>query len=109
MLTNEQIDTIHRLHFVEKWTVRQIARHLHIGRRTVGKYLVKPAQTPAHSSRGQQTGSLQANDRRLVRAGFFDYSRRHFAAAARARLHWRLHDSERSLATDEDREKSTSC
>src|SRR5207244_2950264 len=35
MLTNEQIDTIHRLHFVEKWTIRKIAKHLHIGRRAV--------------------------------------------------------------------------
>src|SRR5881296_3927534 len=54
MLTNEQIDTIHRLHFVEKWTVRQIARHLHIGRRTVAKYLIKPKQTPPHPSRGSK-------------------------------------------------------
>ena len=54
MLTNEQMDTIHRLHFVEKWTVRQIARHLHIGRRTVAKYLVQPAQTPPHPSRGSK-------------------------------------------------------
>src|SRR5215475_13117120 len=54
MLTNEQIDTIHRLHFVEKWTVRQIARHLHIGRRTVAKYLVQPAQTSLHPNRGSK-------------------------------------------------------
>src|SRR5262245_1144601 len=43
MLTSEQINTIHRLHF-EKWPVRKIARHLHIGRRTIAKYLVRPAQ-----------------------------------------------------------------
>src|SRR5262249_42218241 len=54
MLSNEQIDTIHRLHFVEKWTVRQIAKHLHIGRRTVAKYLVQPAQTPPHPNRGSK-------------------------------------------------------
>jgi transposase len=51
MLTNEQINEIHRLHFVENWTVRKIARHLHIGRRTVAKYLIKPAQTPLHRTR----------------------------------------------------------
>ena len=51
MLTNEQIDTIHRLHFVEKWTARKIARHLHIGRRTVTKYLIKPAQGPLQRRR----------------------------------------------------------
>ena len=54
MLTNEQIDTIHRLHFVEKWTVRQIARHLHIGRRTIAKYLVQPAQAPPQPTRGSK-------------------------------------------------------
>src|SRR5207247_7361384 len=51
MLTNQQINTIHRLHFVENWTVRKIARHLHIGRRTVAKYLIKPAQAPLHRTR----------------------------------------------------------
>ena len=51
MLTNEQIDTIHRLHFVEKWAVRKIARHIGVGRRSVAKYLSKPVQTPLHRKR----------------------------------------------------------
>jgi len=51
MLTNQQIDTIHRLHFVEKWPVRKIARHLHLGRRTVSKYLARPSQTPVERTR----------------------------------------------------------
>lgn len=51
MLTNEQINTIHRLRLVEKWTLRQIARHLHIGRRTVAKYLIQPAQSRPHPQR----------------------------------------------------------
>src|SRR5438552_7233587 len=54
MLTNEQINTIHRLRFVEKWTVRQIARHLHIGRRTIAKYLVGPAQSRPHPQRASK-------------------------------------------------------
>jgi transposase len=54
MLTNEQINTIHRLRFVEKWTVRQIARHLHIGRRTIAKYLVGPAQGRPHPHRASK-------------------------------------------------------
>jgi transposase len=54
MLTNEQINAIHRLHLVEKWTVRQIAKHLHIGRRTVAKYLVEPAQTAPQSNRASK-------------------------------------------------------
>src|SRR3989442_3689641 len=42
MPTQEQIDTIHRLHWAEKWPVRKIARHLQIGRATVAKYLANP-------------------------------------------------------------------
>jgi hypothetical protein len=34
MLSAEQINEIHRLHWAEHWSVRNIARHLHIGRRT---------------------------------------------------------------------------
>ena len=51
MLSNEQIDTIHRLHFVEKWSVRKIAKHLHIGRRSVAKYLATPAAAPVERTR----------------------------------------------------------
>src|SRR5689334_746879 len=54
MLTNEQINAIHRLHLVEKWTVRQIAKHLHIGRRTVAKYLVQPAQVHSGPERASK-------------------------------------------------------
>ena len=38
MLTPEQINNIHRLHWVEKQSVRKIARQLHLGRRTIAKY-----------------------------------------------------------------------
>jgi transposase len=54
MLTTDQINTIHRLHLIEKWTVRQIAKQLHIGRRTVAKYLVQPAQTPSQPHRASK-------------------------------------------------------
>jgi hypothetical protein len=37
MLTSDQINNIHRLHLVEKWPLRKIARHLKIGRRTLVK------------------------------------------------------------------------
>jgi transposase len=47
MLTTEQINTIHRLHWSEHWSVRKIARHLHLGRRTISQYLAKPARTAA--------------------------------------------------------------
>jgi IS30 family transposase len=39
MLTPEQINNIHRLHWGEKQSVRKIARQLHLGRRTIAKYL----------------------------------------------------------------------
>ena len=35
MLTPDQISEIHRLHWVEKWSLRKIAQHLSIGRRTM--------------------------------------------------------------------------
>jgi transposase len=54
MLTDEQIATIHRLHFVENWTLRKIARHLHIGRRTIAKYLANPAPVAVHRSRSSK-------------------------------------------------------
>src|SRR5437667_3437682 len=59
MLTNEQIDTIHRLHFVEHWAIRKIAKHLHIGRRSVAKYLSKPVQTPLHRTRTSKLDSFK--------------------------------------------------
>ena len=46
MLTADQINAIHRLHWAEHWSLRKIAHHLHIGRPTVTKYLQTPAATP---------------------------------------------------------------
>jgi transposase len=51
MLSPEQINEIHRLHLVEKWPQRRIARHLHIGRHTLAKYLDTPAPSPSHRDR----------------------------------------------------------
>lgn len=59
MLTDEQIATIHRLHFVENWTVRKIARHLHIGRRTIAKYLTNPAPGAVQRSRSSKLDSFK--------------------------------------------------
>jgi len=44
MLNDEQINQIHHLHWHQKWSLRQIARHLNRNRRTVAKYLIQPAQ-----------------------------------------------------------------
>jgi hypothetical protein len=47
MLTPEQINSIHRLRWAEHWSVPKIARHLHVGRRTISQYLVTPARRAA--------------------------------------------------------------
>lgn len=54
MLTPEQVSELHRLHFVEKWPQRKIARHLHIGRRTIAKYLDSPAAKAAPRERDRK-------------------------------------------------------
>jgi transposase len=54
MLTPEQINEIHRLHWAEKWPLRKIARQLHIGRRTLAKYLKAPAPAPARRDRASK-------------------------------------------------------
>jgi len=54
MLTPDQINQIHRLHWAEHWPARKIARHLRIGRRTIAKYLGTPAPPPTHRDRGSK-------------------------------------------------------
>jgi transposase len=52
MLSAEQIDTIHRLHWGEKWSLRKTARHLHLARKTIRKYLNSPVpSTPVRRPR----------------------------------------------------------
>jgi transposase len=59
MLTPDQINAIHRLHGVEKWSLRKIAAHLHIGRRTLVKYLEMPAPPPARRDRGSKLDAFK--------------------------------------------------
>lgn len=54
MLTPDQINAIHRLHGIEKWSLRKIAAHLHIGRRTLSKYLETPAPPPTRRDRSSK-------------------------------------------------------
>jgi transposase len=54
MLSPDQISELHRLHFVEKWSLRKIARHMRIGRRTLAKYLEAPAAKAAHRDRSSK-------------------------------------------------------
>lgn len=51
MLSPEQINEVHRLHLVEKWSQRRIALHLRIGRHTLTKYLANPAPPPSRRDR----------------------------------------------------------
>ena len=51
MLTADQINEIHRLHLIEEWSLRRIARHLHIGRHTLAKYVATPAPAAARRER----------------------------------------------------------
>jgi transposase len=46
MLTADQINELHHLYWSERWAIRKIERHLHLGWRTIRKYLENPAQTP---------------------------------------------------------------
>jgi len=54
MLTPDQISELHRLHWVEKWPLRKIARQLHIGRRTIARYLEAPAPKPSRRERAHK-------------------------------------------------------
>lgn len=59
MLTADQINTIHRLHWAEHWSLRKIARHLHLGRRTIVKYLNTPAQPPTRRQRASKLDAFK--------------------------------------------------
>ena len=66
MLSAEQINTIHRLHWSEHWSVRKIARHLHLGRRTISQYLVTPARSAARRQRASKLDPFKATIAELL-------------------------------------------
>jgi hypothetical protein len=51
MLSPEQVNEVHRLRLIEKWSQRRIALHLHIGRHILAKYLDNPAPPPSRRDR----------------------------------------------------------
>ena len=59
MLTPDQINTLHRLHSVEGWSLRKIAAHLHIGRRTIAKYVEDPAPAPTRRDRSSKLDAFK--------------------------------------------------
>jgi len=60
MPTPEQIDSIHRFHYVEKWSLRKIASHLKLNRRTVAKFLSTPAPPPVTRPRPSKLDPFKA-------------------------------------------------
>jgi transposase len=66
MLTAEQINSIHRLHWAEHWSVRKIARHLHLGRRTISQYLVTPARSAARRQRASKLDPFKSTIAELL-------------------------------------------
>ena len=59
MLTPDQINSIHHLHLVEKWSLRRIAKQMKIGRRTLAKYVRNPAPAPVSRERSSKLGPFQ--------------------------------------------------
>ncbi len=65
-LTAEQINSIHRLHWAEHWSVRKIARHLHLARRTISQYLVTPARSAACRQRASKLDPFKSTIAELL-------------------------------------------
>jgi hypothetical protein len=60
MLSTEQINDLHRLYWSERWPIRKIERHLHMGWHTIRKYLDAPAQGPAQRPRTSKLDPFKA-------------------------------------------------
>jgi len=58
MVTVEQINSIHNLQS-ERWSLRRIARQLHMDTRTVKKYLQAPVQTPVSRPRASKLDTFK--------------------------------------------------
>jgi transposase len=60
MLATDQINDLHRLYWSERWPIRKIERHLHMGWRTIKRYLEAPAQGPAIRQRTSKLDTFKA-------------------------------------------------
>lgn len=58
-LTPQQIDAIQQLRVGQKWSVRKIARHLHVCRKTIRRYLASPLPLPATRCRASKLDSFK--------------------------------------------------
>lgn len=64
VLDSQQINAIYRLSHGEKWSVRKIARHLHLSRKAVKKYLV--SLVPTKTCRKRRSSKLDSY-RQIIR------------------------------------------
>jgi hypothetical protein len=62
MLSPYQMSELRRLHVVEKWSLRKIARHMRIGRRTIARYLEAPAAKAARRDRASKLDPYLLNN-----------------------------------------------
>lgn len=69
MPSPEQIDSFHRLHHLENWSLRKIARHLKLNRRTVAKFLSTPAVSPPSRPRPSRLDPFKAAISRVASTG----------------------------------------
>jgi len=60
MLNADRLNEIHRLFHGEHWSLRKIARHLHLARKTLRKYLHSPVQAPARRRRTTKMDPFQS-------------------------------------------------
>ena len=75
MLNADRINEIRRLYHGEHWSVRKIACHLHLARKTLRKYLHPPVQVPARRLRATKidpfksavAGLLEQDPKRQLR------------------------------------------
>lgn len=66
-LDSRQIETIYRLRHAEGWSIRKIARHLKLARRTVQKFLKRPDAKPASRRRTSKLDPYQDTIADLLR------------------------------------------
>jgi transposase len=60
VLNAQPINEIHRLYHGEHWSIRKIARYLHLARKTIRKYLDSPAPVPARCQRATKLDPFKA-------------------------------------------------
>jgi len=66
VLNAQPINEIHRLYHDEHWSMRKIARHLHLARKTIRKYLDSPAPVPALRQRTSKLDPFKATVAELL-------------------------------------------